>query len=137
LLDYDLIDKYRMTQYSDIDLNFSRNPVTNDVSILIDASAIKAAVKNLILTDAGERPFNPTLGSSIRGLLFEPATPIISSAIESRIKNVLSNFEPRIVLLRVEVIINPDRNSFDVTIGFRMTGDNRTTLVPITLKRLR
>ena len=126
-----------MAKYSDIDLNFSRNPVTNDVSVLHDAASIKAAVKNLILTDAGERPFNPTLGSSIRGLLFEPASPIIASEIEARIRNVLRNFEPRVKLLQVDIMTNPDRNGFEVTIGFRMTGDTRTTLVPITLKRLR
>ena len=126
-----------MTKYSDIDLNFSRNPVTNDVSILQDAASIKAAVKNLILTDAGERPFNPTLGSSIRGLLFEPASPIIASEIEARIRTVLRNFEPRVKILRVDVVTIFDRNEFEVTIGFRMTGDTRTTVVPITLKRLR
>jgi len=126
-----------MTKYSDIDLNFSRNPVTNDVSILTDASAIKAAVKNLILTDIGERPFNPSLGSSIRGLLFEPASPIIASEIEARIRTVLRNFEPRIEIIRVDVVVQIERNEFEVTIGFRMTGDTRTTLVPITLKRLR
>ena len=126
-----------MAKYSDIDLNFSRNPVTNDVSILQDAASIKAAVKNLILTDAGERPFNPTLGSSIRGLLFEPASPIIASEIEARIRTVLRNFEPRVKILQVNVIAIFDRNEFEVTIGFRMTGDTRTTVVPITLKRLR
>ena len=126
-----------MAKYTDIDLNFSRNPVTNDVSILQDADSIKAAVRNLILTDAGERPFNPTIGSSIRGLLFEPASPIIASEIEARIRNVLRNFEPRIQLLQVDVVTLFDRNEFEVTIGFRMTGDTRTTVVPITLKRLR
>ncbi len=126
-----------MAKYSDIDLNFSRNPVTNDVSILQDAASIKAAVKNLILTDAGERPFNPTLGSSIRGLLFEPASPIIASEIEARIRTVLRNFEPRVKILQVNVVAIFDRNEFEVTIGFRMTGDTRTTVVPITLKRLR
>ena len=126
-----------MTKYSDIDLNFSRNPLTNDVSILQDAASIKAAVKNLILTDAGERPFNPTLGSSIRGLLFEPASPIIASEIEARIRTVLRNFEPRVKILRVDVVTIFDRNEFEVTIGFRMTGDTRTPVVPITLKRLR
>lgn len=126
-----------MTKYSDIDLNFSRNPITDDVSILKDTDAIKAAVRNLVLTDAGERPFNPTLGSSIRGLLFEPASPIIASEIEARVKTVLRNFEPRIKLIAVEVVAKIDRNEFEVTIGFRMIGDTRTTIVPITLKRLR
>jgi phage baseplate assembly protein W len=126
-----------MAKYSDIDLNFSRNPVTNDVSVIRDSDAIKAAVKNLILTDLGERPFNPTLGSSIRGLLFEPASPIIASEIEARIRMVLRNFEPRVKILQVDVVAQIDKNEFEVTIGFRMTGDTRTTLVPLTLKRLR
>ena len=126
-----------MAKYSDIDLNFSRNPVTNDVSIIQDMDAIKAAVRNIVLTDFGERPFNPKFGSSVRGLLFEPATPITASAIESRIRSSLRNFEPRIDILRLDVISNPDENSFDVTLGFRMPGDTRTALVPITLKRLR
>lgn len=126
-----------MAKFTDIDLNFTRNPVTNDVSVLQDDAAVKAAVRNLVLTDAGERPFSPTLGSSIRGLLFEPTSPIIGSEIEARIRTVLKNFEPRIKLLKVEVITRIDLNEFEVTIGFRMTGDTRVSLVPITLKRLR
>lgn len=126
-----------MANYKDIDLNFTRNPITKDVSVLQDEDAVKAAVKNLVLTDAGERPFNPTLGSSIRGLLFEPASPIIASEIEARVKTVLKNFEPRIKVIAVTVVANIDRNEFAVTIGFRMIGDTRTTLVPLTLKRLR
>jgi len=126
-----------MTRFSDIDLNFTRNPVTKDVSIKYDDEAIKGAVRNLILTDAGERPFQPTLGGSIRSLLFEPATPVISTEIEARIRNVLRSFEPRVSLISVLVRINNDSNSFDVTIAFRVKGDSRPILVPITLKRLR
>lgn len=126
-----------MAKYSDIDLNFSRNPVTNDVSVIQDADSVKAAVKHLILTDAGERPFNPTIGSSIRGLLFEPTSPIMASELEARIRTVLRNFEPRVQILRIEVLAQSDRNQYEVTIGFRMTGDTRITLVPITLRRLR
>jgi len=45
-----------MAKYTDIDLSFSKNPVTNDVSILSDVASVKAAIKNLVLTDLGERP---------------------------------------------------------------------------------
>jgi len=126
-----------MAKYTDIDLNFSRNPVTNDVSVVQDTNAIKAAVRNIILTDFGERPFNPKFGSSVRGLLFEPANPITASAIETRIRSSLKNYEPRINILRLDVIASPNENSFEVTLGFRMPGDTRTATVPITLKRLR
>lgn len=126
-----------MTKFTDIDLNFTRNPITNDVSILKDDAAIKASVKNLILTDRGERPFNPTLGSSIRSLLFEPASPIIASELESRIRTLIRNHEPRVILLEVQVKINNDKNSFDALIGFRLRDDSRPIILPVSLKRLR
>lgn len=126
-----------MTRFSDIDLNFTRNPITNDVSIKYDDEAIKSAVKNLVLTEAGERPFQPTLGCGIRSLLFEPATPIVATELEARIRNVLRSFEPRVSIIRIVVKINNDNNSFDVTVAFRVKGDSRPILVPITLKRLR
>lgn len=126
-----------MAKYSDIDFNFSRNPVTNDVSILLDENAVKAAVRNIVLTNAGERPFNPNFGSNLRALLFEPLTALTASLLETRIENAISNFEFRVEILEITVIADLDSNSFDVTIGFRMPGDNRTSLVPITLKRLR
>lgn len=126
-----------MAKYRDIDLNFTRNPVTNDVSIVEDANAVKAAVRNIVLTNFGERPFNPDIGSGIRRLLFEPLSPITAAAIQTKIENSLENFEPRIELLEINVVTNLDNNSFDVSIGFRMSGDNRPVFVPITLKRLR
>ncbi len=126
-----------MPKYTDIDLSFSKNPVTNDISILTDEVSVKAAIRNLVLTDLGERPFNPDLGSSIRGVLFEPVSPITASDIEGRIITVLRNFEPRCVILGVKVVPRIDENAFDVTIGFRLNNDSRITLVPLTLERLR
>ena len=126
-----------MTNFSDIDLRFTRNPVSNDVSILVDDAAIKASVKNLVLTDFEERPFQPTLGSSVQSLLFEPASPIIASEIESRIRTVLRNYETRIEILDIRVKVNPDESSFGVIIGFRMNGDRKPILLPLTLKRIR
>jgi len=126
-----------MAKYTDIDLNFSRNPITNDVSILQDADAIKSSVKNIILTNFGERPFNPIFGSGIRRLLFEPLTVITASSIRTFIETALENFEPRVEVLQIDVYADADNNAFQVTIGFRMLGDTRIVLVPITLKRLR
>jgi len=126
-----------MAKYTDIDLNFSRNPITNDVSILQDADAIKSSVKNIILTNFGERPFNPIFGSGIRRFLFEPLTVITASSIRTFIETALENFEPRVEVLQIDVYADADNNAFQVTIGFRMLGDTRIVLVPITLKRLR
>ena len=37
--------------YSDLNLNFTKNPATNDVARLTDVEAVKRAVRNLILTN--------------------------------------------------------------------------------------
>ena len=52
--------------FRDIDLDFNRNPVTNDINVVENVIAIKRAVKNLVLTNFYERPFQPELGCGIR-----------------------------------------------------------------------
>ena len=44
-------------KFKDIDLNFTRHPITNDIGTLEDANAIKRSVRNLIFTNYYERPF--------------------------------------------------------------------------------
>jgi phage baseplate assembly protein W len=61
-------------EYKDINLSFSPNPVTGDVTKLTDDAAVKRAVKNLILTDYDERFYQPSLGSGIAHLLFDLIT---------------------------------------------------------------
>ena len=61
--------------YSDIDLRFTPNPVTGDVSFSYDDQAVIRSVRNLLSTKPYERLWNPTLGSEIDNLLFEPITP--------------------------------------------------------------
>ena len=62
-------------KFKDIDLDFGRNVVTNDVNTVTDIIAIKRSVKNLIQTNFYERPFHPELGCGVRELLFENFTP--------------------------------------------------------------
>ena len=65
-------------KFKDIDLDFGRHPVTNDVNTIEDAIAIKRSVRNLIQTNFYERPFHPELGCGVRGLLFENYNPVTS-----------------------------------------------------------
>ena len=62
--------------FTDLDLNFFAHPVTKDVTTKIDEQAIKSSVRNLILTSNYEKPFHPEIGSPLKSLLFEPATPL-------------------------------------------------------------
>jgi hypothetical protein len=123
--------------YSDIDFTFTKIPVLNDVALSYDEMAVIRSIRNLLLTNHFERPFAPEIGSNINGLLFEPISPITSSSLETEIKNVIQNFEPRALLKTVNVISNPDKNAYSVDLTFYIQNATLPTTVTILLERNR
>ena len=123
--------------YKDLDLNFGRNTVTNDVNKLTDVEAVKRSVRNLINTNHYERPFHPEIGSGVRDLLFEPITPLTAINLKRKVEEVLLNFEPRINL--VQILANPDidRNNYHLRIMFYVIGIPDPVTVETFLERLR
>jgi phage baseplate assembly protein W len=123
--------------FSDIDLNFTAHPVTNDITRRYDENAIKTSLKILILTSNYERPFHSEIGSPIKRLLFEPATPMLEAMVQRAIVDVVNNFEPRVQLLDVKVNLSPDTNSLYVFIEFKIVNTERPLLLDLVLERTR
>ena len=88
--------KARTTTYIDLDLDFTRNPATNDVSFKKDEEAIKRSVRNLVLTNFGERKFHPEIGSDAYGYLFENMSPLTAHNLEREVQEVIEIYEPRV-----------------------------------------
>jgi phage baseplate assembly protein W len=105
------------------------NPATHDVAMKYDENAIKAAVRNLVLTRNYERPFHSEIGTQVSNLLFNPAGPMLDALLTRAISDVITTFEPRVVLMDVQVKSNPDNNSVYITILFRIIN----TTAPVTL----
>ena len=124
-------------QFRDIDLDFNRNTVTNDVAVVEDVIAVKRSVKNLIQTNFYERPFHPELGCGIRELLFENFTPMTKIFLQRKIEEVLINHEPRIQLQNVAVDDDQDRNRLVVDIYFYIVGVPGPQTVSTFLQRVR
>ncbi len=129
--------KRNSRQFRDIDLDFSRNLVTNDVNVVEDVIAVKRAVKNLIQTNFYERPFQPELGCGIRELLFENFTPMTKVFLERKIEEVLINYEPRVNLQSVQVDDDQDGNRLVVDIYFYVVGVPGPQQVQTFLQRAR
>ena len=106
--------------YKDIALSFERNAATKDVIVKKDVDAVKQSVRNLILTNHYERPFQPEIGSGISNLLFEPLDPITANLLTRVIGEVIVNFEPRAQLISVDAQPDYNGNSYEVTINFRV-----------------
>ena len=123
--------------YSDLNLNFTRNPATGDVARLTDIEAVKRSVRNLILTNQFERPFHPEIGSSVRALLFENVTPLNAILLEDRIREVIINFEERALITNVRVIDEADRNGYRVVINFQVLNSVENVSITEFSQRLR
>lgn len=123
--------------FSDLDFNFTAHPVTKDVSRKFDENAIKTSVKNLILTRHYERPFHSEIGSQVRSLMFEPATPMLGIMMRQAIVDVINNFEPRVQLIDVIVNVSDDTNEVYVTIEFKVINTERPLTLDFTLERTR
>ena len=79
--------------HADLNLTFIPNPITGDINPVKDIEAIKNSVKNLIMTNFQERPFQPEIGSGIRALLFEPVDTITAHELEEAIKDAEETIE--------------------------------------------
>ena len=110
--------------FKDISLSFDPHPVTKDLPVLRNERAISRSVRNLVQTIPGERFFNPVLGSQVRRLLFDFIDVATADSIEDEILSTISNFEPRVTNVKVQVEPRPDRNNFNVTVFFDIIGQS-------------
>ena len=125
-------------QYTDLDLFFGRKTTSKDINKVTDIQAVKRSIRNLVLTNHYEKPFHPEIGSGVRGMLFEPMTPLTAHILTRKIEDVIVNFEPRARLISVRATPNLDRNEYECTVEFYVV-NTPTELVDLTvfLERLR
>lgn len=123
--------------YSDLPLSLSIHPVTQDLTALNDIDAVKQSVKNLVVTNFTERLFAPQLGSNITGLLFEPADLYTALTIKDEVKRVLSEHEPRVNNVFVQVEDESDRNAYLISISFNVIFSDQRVDTNFYLERTR
>lgn len=123
--------------FSDINLLFTKHPVTYDVTKKVDEEAVKASIRNLIQTKNYERPFHPEIGCQISSLLFENFTPMTREIMKKTILDVINKFEPRARLLDVRISENLDKNDLNVDIVFKLINSNRPVTFTTAISRVR
>jgi phage baseplate assembly protein W len=124
-------------KYSDFDLSFLPHPVSGDITRITDADAIKRAVRNMLLTNQDERPFNNEYGGNLTALLFEPINPATQEKIKITVLNTIRKFEERIEVLDLVVNIDPDENGYDIKLTFAIDAISEIQTVSVFLERVR
>ena len=89
------------------------------------------------MTDRGERPFQPDLGSDIRKMLFENLTPNTSLVMREMIRETVEQYEPRANLIGVDIIATPDNNAVRVVVVFNVINSEEEVTLVTTLTRVR
>ena len=123
--------------YSDFNKDLRISPISKDIALLKDEDAVKESMRNLILTDPGERLMQPFIGGGIRGLLFENITPGVLKTIETRCKTTIETYEPRAEIIDVTASSIYDDNTVRVSIQFYIKNVDRPIALDVILERIR
>lgn len=123
--------------FTDLDFGFTKHPITKDVGLKTRENAIIQSVKSLVMTNYNERLFNPSFGSNVNRMLFEPVDPISASIINKEIVNVIKNFEPRVRIDKVTVVPIQSEDGYNVTVKFYVNNSLKPLSVALFLNRLR
>ena len=123
--------------FKDLDLNFNIHPVKKDINTHSNEYAVINSIKNLVLTNHYERPFQPEVGSNIRRLLFENLDAVTAAQIQREIEETINNFEPRAGISRVTVVSAPDENGYKVELEFFVLNNTAPITINFFLERIR
>jgi len=123
--------------YADIFNNLDKHPISDDVAVRTNENSVKQSIRNLLLTDKGERLFQPNLGSNIRKMLFENITPQTITIIEQMIRDTLDVYEPRANVIEVVVSGNEDDNAVSIGILFNVINRQEPVSIDVVLDRVR
>jgi uncharacterized protein len=127
----------RINLYQDFKKNLEKSPVSGDLTVNKDEESVKESIKNLILTDRGERLMQPQLGGDINALLFENITPAVLLLIKNQVMTTIELYEPRAEIIDVVVTSNIDDNTVKVNIVFYITNVQQPIQLDVFLERTR
>jgi phage baseplate assembly protein W len=124
-------------RYSDLGVTMTAHPVTKKPPVYKNAEAVKRAVRNLVLTNQGERPYEPLYGCSVLDRLFENFDPIEELDLKKDIELAIKNYEPRALVEEVIVIADHDNNELRINIRFSVINMLEPIDLQINVQRIR
>ena len=123
--------------FRDLNLDFTAHPVTGDVARVKDTTSVKRGIKNVLMTQNGERLFNPEFGSGIRNLLFEQMSDLTAQRLESEVRSAITSWEDRAELLAIIVTPEEEYNRYRVAVTFRVINELEEQEMEVFLHRER
>lgn len=131
--------------FSDFLSSFDKSPLSNDLARMGSDNSVKQSVRNLVLTNIGERLFQPDIGGNVLSMLFEPFTGFTAEDLKKDILNTIKQNESRVSASDLTVQVIPsadlrsssDDNKLTVNIFFFIMNNPNQVSVSLVLQRVR
>ena len=94
----------------------------------------KSNLINYLLTNRGERVFNPTFGANLRNLLFENVLDRTTDELQERIQNDKNSYFPQVEIKEIKFDNEPDRNTINFTLTYTVENFGITDDITILLQ---
>lgn len=127
----------RTETYSDFFKDMTQSLVNADLARKIDENSVKESIRNLILTNRGERLFQPDVGCDIRQLLFENISTDTIIIAKELIRTTIENYEPRCSIIGIDILASIDSNDVGIIITFNIINREEPVVLTLTLDRVR
>jgi phage baseplate assembly protein W len=123
--------------YKDISISGKAHPLTGDIVRVTNFNAVGQSIRNILLTDASERPFdNLTLGGNIRSRLFDLMDIGIQNDLREEIVLTISKWEPRAIIRDVTVEAIPQAHTLEISITYSVRSfQDSTDTITLFLQR--
>lgn len=127
----------KTVHYRDLDLNFSRHPISNDTAMLVETESVKRALRNLLRFKRFEKPFHPEIDSGIQDMLFELVSPLQINKLKDVIRELIAKYEPRVILHTLDIRSNLDDGDVQIDIKFTVINFQNVISFSLDLSRSR
>lgn len=119
--DSQTLKQKQIERYSDFNTTFEMNPFTGMLARATNEEAVKQSLRNIVLTECGERFYDSNKGSKIKQSLFELFDVAMYDVAKIQLRGALEFYEPRARIIDIEfgpTASDLDSNALRVKITF-------------------
>jgi phage baseplate assembly protein W len=85
---------------------------------------VRQAILIILQTNPGERVMRPDFGAGLRDFVFEPVNPTTMASLQTRVRDSLIDWEPRIDVQSVVVTASDQLNALNIDIAYLVRATN-------------
>jgi phage baseplate assembly protein W len=105
--------------------NLTRGGGNGDIKTDFDEHAIANSLRNLFSTRPKQRLLDPEYGLDLSQFLFENANEYTARLIGRKIEQGIRKYESRVTLKFVEVVVDEEYNSYDISLNLTIPSLNK------------